>query len=78
MDQWQETNKDAEDVPVLSLEISTIKAEYRKQTWDDVATVTVAKLSILNHLVDGRSLWYCVNGVCVDDTFLKAPLKLYL
>ena len=78
MDQWQETNKDAEDVPVLSLEISTIKAEYRKQTWDDVATVTVAKLSILNHLVDGRLLWYCVNGVCVDDTFLKAPLKLYL
>ena len=58
MDQWQETNKDAEDVPVLSLEISTIKAEYRKQTWDDVATVTVAKLSILNHLVDGRLLWY--------------------
>lgn len=78
MDQWQETNKDAEDVPVLSLEISTIKAEYRKQTWDDVATVTVAKLSILNHLVDGRLLWYYVNDVCVDDTFLKAPLKLYL
>lgn len=53
-DQWKETVD--EDNPVLSLEIGAIKVDYRKQTWDDVAKVTVAKISILNHLIDGKLL----------------------
>lgn len=56
-DQWQDSSKGAtEDVPALNLEVTAIKAEYRKQTWDNVATVTVAKMSILDHLTDGKVL----------------------
>lgn len=56
-DQWKESSKGVtEDVSILSLEINIIKAEYRKQTWDNVAMVTVAKISILNHLIDGMIL----------------------
>ena len=67
-DHWQESHeKVAKDVPVLSLEITAIKAEYRKQTWDDIATVTVAKISILNHLIKGKLLCYHgMHYVCSD------------
>ena len=52
---FDQCNKSTQDTPVVSLEISTVKADYRKQTWDDVAVVTVAKISILSHLLDGKN-----------------------
>jgi len=58
----------AEVTPVVSLEINTVKADYRKQTWDDVAVVTVAKISILSHLLDGKNYKCTIlspqNDVC--------------
>ncbi|XP_065918579.1 intermembrane lipid transfer protein VPS13C-like isoform X2 [Dysidea avara] len=56
-------NKSSEDTPVVSLEINTVKADYRKQTWDDVAVVTVAKISILSHLLDGPPRPFFENEV---------------